>query len=217
MKRFINKILTIAVSISACGFGLSSCTQEDLEIPVVEQQDGPFLELYISRETSTRAITPGTSFTKAEKVVTSVDLFFYETDASDASEALYYVRVVPVMSNDEATSNQGKITTSVPADVLGKDSGERTNCKVYAVVNTDVAKDQSTIKLGELKALKASSPGFMNKLLKDETDPKLVDDKGNTEIFNGFVMFTMNPDGDIISYDSNEEKVTGLYEQAFEG
>ena len=84
MKLFINRILTIAVSISAFGIGLSSCTQEDLEAPVIDIQEGPSLELYISRETSTRAITPGTSFTKAEKVVTSVDLFFYETDASDA-------------------------------------------------------------------------------------------------------------------------------------
>ena len=208
MKRFINKILTIAVSISACGFGLSSCTQEDFEAPAIESTDGSVLELYISRSTSTR-VTAGTEFTVAEKVVKSVDLFFYESDASDTSEPIHYVRVVPVMNRDEATSNQGKITTSVPAEVLGKDSGGRTECKVYAVVNTDVAKDQSTIKLGELKALKASSPGFMNKLLKDETDPKLVDDKGNTEIFNGFVMFTMDPDGDIISYDPNEEKVTG--------
>ena len=208
MKRFIIKFFGVIAATSMFGLGLTSCTQEDFEAPAIESTDGSVLELYISRSTSTR-VAAGTEFTVAEKVVKSVDLFFYEIGASDTSEPIHYVRVVPVMNRDEATSNQGKITTSVPAEVLGKDSGQRTECKVYAVVNTDVAKDQSAIELGKLKALKASSPGFMNKLLKDETAPKLVDDKGNTEIFNGFVMFTMNPDGDIISYDSNEEKVTG--------
>lgn len=179
---------------------LMSCQTDDIEVPDPMQQPDPVLQIQISRNGFAATRASGAEFTKAEKKVVSVDLFFYADDATDASTPLYYVRAVPTMNTELDKSNTGTLNVSVPAnDVFGE---TRSTCRVYAAVNTDITKNAKTLTRGELLALKATSSWFATGLLPDE-------DAENLNNFSGFVMFTSAAAGDVVTYDRAERKVEG--------
>lgn len=179
---------------------LTGCLTDNIEIPAPPAASEPSLEIVISRNgfASTRA--SGTEFTKAEKKIVSVDLFFFADNATDASKPLHYVRTVPVMSTEAATSNTGTINTSIPVKDIFDDT--HTTCRVYAAVNTDATKERRDLTLGELKNLKATTAKFAVGQLHDE-------DAEDLDKFEGFVMFTSSETGDVVTYNSAERKATG--------
>ena len=154
------------------------------------------LELVINTY-GTRA--SGSDFSDAEKKVTSVDLFFFKTGSDDTEKALHYLRGVPTMNKEVERSNTGKLTVNVPESIFS-DNGIA-GCKVFAAVNTDATKDKSGITLGELKALKVQTEWFINN--------SLMSENGNLSDFNGFVMFTVNPAGDDVTYVEADKKISG--------
>ena len=197
MKRIRYNLLCAAVM--AATVGLAGCVADDFGFQSSENNESTF-ELCISRaEAGTRDYS-GTDFTEAEKKVASVDLFFYPNGATETTEAVHYCRVVPTMDSEAATSNRGKLNVSIPKEIF---SGDAKTCRVYAAVNTDETKDKEKLTLGALRDIKATSDHFVSKKLNNENDKEAV--KG----FPGFVMFTVAPDGDLVTYDEAENKTTG--------
>ena len=194
-------IMGIAAMVSVIAF--TGCHSEKIEVLAPKSDRDPVLEIQISRNGYATTRADGTEFTAAEKKIVSVDLFFFANGATDTSHPLHHVRAVPVMNTEEAKSNTGTINTSIPVKDIFGETG--TTCRVYAAVNTDVTKDadKETLTLGDLKNLKVTTPFFVTEQLKDE------DDAADLSDFGGFVMFTSDPDGDVVTYDRDERKVSG--------
>lgn len=193
-------IMGIAAMVSVMAF--TGCHSEEIEVIAAKPDRDPVLEIQISRNGYATTRADGTEFTAAEKKIVSVDLFFFASEATDTSHPLHHVRAVPVMNAEEAKSNTGTINTSIPVKDIFGETG--TTCRVYAAVNTDVTKnaDKETLTLGDLKNLKVTTPFFVTDQLEDEDAADLSD-------FGGFVMFTSDPDGDVVTYDRDERKVSG--------
>lgn len=201
-KTYTRLFSTLSVAILILS-GLAGCVDNKFDEPeiAIPGNGDVSLELVINSY-GTRA--DGTAFSAAEKRVTSVDLFFFKDGTNDTQTALYYLRGKPTMSTESAKSNTGKLTVSVPEDIFKGESGNTlfNTCKVFAAVNTDVTLDYEDITLGELKALKAETDWFIDNSLMSESEPLPND-------FNGFVMFTVNPEGDEVTYDEDNKKISG--------
>ena len=202
----LNRIIKLATVLS-CGLtvmtGLIGCVSERIDIEQPEE-GGIGLVLEIGSLKS-RAEHSGTEFTKAEKLVKTVDLFFFAADAGDETQCTYYIRTNVAMNTEEAESNKGKIRINVePKDLF---MGDATTCKVYAVVNTDAAKQESntpTITLGKLKDTMTSTSDWIIK--------EYLDEDGDLADFEGFVMFTANPYGDEVTLGTDakgDPEITG--------
>lgn len=207
-------IYTVSAIVIAAGMGLTGCVKDDttLEQPSIAA-DQPTLELQICRSgVDTRADADGTAFTAAEKLVNTVDLFFFATGATDSDPAKLAVTVVkPQMNTEPAKSNTGTMVVSVDPVVIWGDAYDATkssgeyNCVVYAVVNADAKGTLgNTPTLKSLKDLAVTSEKFVTAPWKDET--KTTDGE---EKFEGFVMFSTNPGGDGVKLDMAEKKMTG--------
>ena len=206
LKRYIKIFAALSVSILVLS-GLAGCVDDRYEELAIPGGNSVNLELVINSY-GTRA--SGSDFSDAEKKVTSVDLFFYKTGA-DNETPIHYVRGVPSMRTETEVSNTGKLTVSVPEKIFKDDTGNTlfTTCKVFAAVNTEITDFTSEEKeeelkimtLGELKALKVQTDWFITK--------SLMSENGDISDFNGFVMFTVNPAGDDVTYNESEKKITG--------
>lgn len=197
LKRIIKLTAVIGCGLAAL-IGFFSCVEEKYEM----QRPEADLVLEIGALRSRAAA--GTEFTAAEKFVKSVDLFFYLDDDEDEDNTpVYYVRTGVSMNTDPATSNEGKIRLSVKPEDLFPEGVE--TLKVFAAVNTEVTAGKSGITLRELKDLKAESKsGWMIKNPLNEDAP--------FDGFEGFFMFTVNPDGDEVKLErdaAGKAKITG--------
>lgn len=178
------------------GAMLMACTIEN-GIPEEPESDFPYIEFdLIADGLSTRTVTgngnttPTTDpFTEPEKVMNTVDIFFYAlSDGEDATAKHYY----HIDDTKHQTTHKIKLSESLRSNLFGTDN----KCKVYTVVNVpdedfaaaSVTKSSATIK--QLKSLKASTPTFA----KD---------------FNGFAMFTKAENGDEVTYSETDRKASG--------
>lgn len=178
------------------GAMLMACTIEN-GIPEEPEIDFPYIEFdLIADGLSTRTVTgngnttPTTDpFTEPEKVMNTVDIFFYAlSDGEDATAKHYY----HIDATKHQTTHKIKLSESLRSNLFGTDN----KCKVYTVVNVpdedfaaaSVTKSSATIK--QLKSLKASTPTFA----KD---------------FNGFAMFTKAENGDEVTYSETDRKASG--------
>lgn len=212
-------IYAVTAMVIAAGVGLTGCVADDAgfesENPS-EAASGLTLELQICRPgVSTRAGDPGAEFTAAEKHVNSVDLFFFKADENGAitnQTAVQAFTVVPKMGEDPTKTNTGKMVVSVDPELVfegyNPDATSGTHkCVVYAVVNADArGRVGDTPTLSALKALTVTSESFVKDPWKDETKTTVGAKK-----FEGFVMFSSNPDGDVVSLDmaDQDKKIKG--------
>lgn len=207
LKRCSDKLFAMPLVLIAVSVALFGCTTDDFDIPAVPTGNGSSLQLCISRiggGGSTRAYS-GNDFTDAEKYVKSVDLFFYPSDANDQTAASHYVRTKPAMSEGVA-SNTGLLNVSIPNEVIeslfGADpTGSDHILKVYAAVNCEETFDKKGMTLGALKNTMAVSESFVNQTLTDEN--------GDLSDFDGFVMFTAAAEGDIVTFDADNNVING--------
>lgn len=207
MKYILRRFFAISVAMTVAGVALTGCINDDLftpSMPAYAAGDSS-LQLFISRVGEpTRAAYNGNDFTKAEKYVKSVDLFFYSSDAVDNTAASHYVRTVPAMNEGEA-SNTGMLNVSIPKEVLeglfGEEPTGEHDFKVYAAVNCEETLDKEGLTLGALKSTMAVSESFVNQTLTDEN--------GDLSDFDGFVMFTAAGGGDVVTFDADNNVING--------
>lgn len=199
MLRRIIKLETLL----GCGLTamtvFTGCVSERYDYDMRQPEDGSGLVLEIS---GLRTRASASDFTEAEKLVRSVDLFFYPEGADDATEAIYYVRTgVTMNTENQITSNYGKIRVNIKPEELF--TGTETSCRVYAAVNTGETDGAGLITLGALKNLKTVCSDW---IVKD-----CLDENGDLSEFGGFVMFTINPEGDqvLLVNENGNDKIKG--------
>ena len=198
LNRIIRSVTYLSCGLAAMT-GFISCVDNryDIELPE-ESAVNLVLEINALR---TRAAS-GTDFTPAEKLVRTVDLFFYPDNAGDDTKAIRHIRTGVTMNTEEATSNEGKIHLSIKPEELF--SNGVTSYRVYAAVNTQETEDVDNITLGELKNKMTHSSDWIIK--------EYLDENGDLSDFEGFAMFTVDPDGDKVTLtkdDSGEDKISG--------
>lgn len=159
------------------------------------EYDGPAIELLLdSNDSDTRALTgEQTPFTKEERQLNTVDLFFYRESGvnPDALEAPIKVESMSDKTHDEMvkvnlSEDEAKTLFGI-ADLDGTGS-----CRVFAVANVSAADyaaagvDKATATVADLKKIKATTPEFA----------------GAPKDFQGFALITKDPMGDVVSYSS---------------
>lgn len=145
-----------------------------------------------TNDSETRALTGETTpFTDTERNLNKVDVFFYK-DRSTAP-----VKVESISEKKHGEKAEVIIMEEEALELFGIASLEEPgSCIVYAVANVSdddyknsgIPKSSATVE--QLKKLKATTPSFAG-------------------IFDGFAMFTKNPDGDVLSYDGDGHKAEG--------
>ena len=205
LKRYLNKYFAILIAMIAAIAALCGCTAEDIDFPSAPAGEGSSLQLFISHAGIPTRAYSGEDFTNAEKYVKSVDLFFYPSDVTEDEEASYYVRTVPAMNEGEL-SNTGLLNVTIPNDVIetlfGQNPTGSHTFKVYAAVNCAETLGKNKITLKSLKNTMAVSESFVNQTLTDEN--------GDLSDFDGFVMFTAGEDGDIVTFDADNNVINGV-------
>lgn len=181
--RFLGASMAMVLSLISC--------VDDSGIADSVTSNEPCIELILSADDlSTRSVTGNNStgsttqeFLDPEKVMNTVDVFFYASDAEKSDPALYYHHI-------DNTSHGKTETIKLDNSLKNKLFGSDGKCKVYTVVNVtdDALKDGAT--LAELQAIKAKTPTFATE-------------------FNGFAMFTKNPEGDEVIYNEGDRKASG--------
>ena len=197
LKRIIKSVAFLGCSVTAMT-GFIGCVADRHDIQQLPE-GGVDLVLEIS---ASKTRVDGNDFTKAEKVVKSVDLFFYPEGASDNTPATHHIHTGVTMDTELATSNRGKIRINIEPEDIGLSSSV-TSCLVYAAVNTKETEGLSNnITLGELKN-KMTSTDWMIK--------NTLDENGDMPDFEGFAMFTISPGGDVVKLtdENGEAKISG--------
>lgn len=203
MKSYIKTFIVLACSLGATA-GFMSCVDESYDLDRAAS-DGKGLFLVIGG-LGTRAT--GAEFTEAEKLVKSIDLFFYSATADDETAPVYYMRTNVAMDSESSgtnqiTSNKGKIRLTMEPEELFPNGA--TSLRVYAAVNVSETEDASTLTIGQLKDQMTTSSDWIIK--------EYLDENGNLSTFEGFAMFTNDPNGDqvTLSYDEDGKAViTGI-------
>lgn len=183
------KLMTLPLLIG----GVMSACSDDSNIGAELTPDGPYIELTLdSNDIETRALTgTQTPFTDKERELKNVDIFLYTT-ANAANDGTPY-RVYNF--TDQVHGDNPKIILS-DEDVVALfgDIDTDGECVAFAVVNVDeedygeVDKESATI--SQLKAIVAHTASF-------------------AEEFDGFAMFTKDPDGDVVEYKAEKRIATG--------
>ena len=175
----------------ALALGLTSCVDNNgIEDPVISNES--CIEFILSADDLlTRTVTGDNStgsktqeFLGPEKMMNTVDIFFYANDAGENDAAIYYHHID---NTSHGSTEKIMLDESLKTTLFGSES----KCKVYTVVNVtdDAIKADAT--LAQLRAIKARTATFA-------TD------------FNGFAMFTKASEGDVVTYDEATRKATGI-------
>lgn len=197
LRRIIALVTFLSCGLTAAT-GFIGCVNDSYDIEHPSKDAELVLEISGLR---TRA-SSGADFSEAEKLVRSIDLFFYPSDANDGTAATLHIRTGVTMNTDVETSNQGKIRVNVKPEDVFLNGADR--CRVYAAVNSSETENKEKITLGELKNLKIKSSDWVI------TDN--LDENGDLSDFEGFAMFTVNPAGDEVRLETvnGEPKISGL-------
>lgn len=161
-----------------------NCTEEPLDAP---DSGVPCIELTFDSGAGTRAV--GTEFSEAEKTMNRVDLFFYAWNATEDSQPVKIHRITK-------TAHENKETVIIPVDSVAAVFGTENKCRVYAVVNvsdgdyTAAKIERKTATVKALREMKVKTPTFAT-------------------AFNGFAMFSKDPEGDAVNYDETARKAAG--------
>lgn len=175
----------------ALALGLTSCVDDNgIEDPVISNES--CIEFILSADDLlTRTVTGDNStgsktqeFLGPEKMMNTVDIFFYAKDAGENDAAVYYHHID---NTSHGSTEKIMLDESLKTTLFGSES----KCKVYTVVNVtdDAIKTGAT--LAQLRAIKAKTATFATN-------------------FNGFAMFTKASEGDEVTYDDATRKATGI-------
>lgn len=108
---------------------MPSCTYDTILVGGLNEHANVTLSLKLGDQPIVESRADGDD--DPEDAISTVELFFYEADATSSDVAFHYV------SNEEITRNGECLTFSMPAEVLEEYCAAGDKCKVYAIVNRD--------------------------------------------------------------------------------
>ena len=108
---------------------MPSCTYDTIYVGGLNEHANVTLSLKLGDQPIVESRADGDD--DPEDAISTVELFFYEADATSSDVAFHYV------SNEEITRNGESLTFSMPAEVLEEYCAAGDKCKVYAIVNRD--------------------------------------------------------------------------------
>ena len=193
LNKMYHKVKLMVLPLLAAGV-MSACSDEykDLNIGDELTPDGPYIELTLdSNDVGTRALSDTkTPFTEKEREMKTVDIFLYKTGVETP------FKVCSFENKEHEDKLRISLSNEEAKELFGISSLETDNgsCKAFAVVNVDdddyngISKESATI--SQLKAIVAHTASFATE-------------------FDGFAMFTKDPNGDVISYKAENRKASG--------
>lgn len=171
--------------------------------PELGYGEPPCIELTFDTAGSTRADNGPSAFTEAEKVMNTVDLFFYPQNAADDASP---VLVHHIGGTKHDTRHVVSISNEAAKALFGENalvSGG--TCRVYAVANVS---DYNTVEIADDGTCTVTPLDKESATIADLRKIKAVTETFMTS-FDGFAMFTKSESGDVVTLDAVSRKATG--------